>query len=428
MIYLNYSAWKCERYTYSPGWIPSREELLRDGIHSFTISELMPELTLDLLASGVNQYVSDSVLIGFNGALSAKTIAKGGMPPYFSGVGLARLVEMPIFCIADPTMALDPGLTMAWYAGNKFIPNLNYEIAKILDMLVSTIGLNPILLGGSAGGYAALNIGHLMKSSGVSVLCWNPQTSLDEYQINLVQKYLNVAYGGRDTTPAHFEERTVFKSTLRKHYHDVPYTLPSLDIFNKESKIIYLQNRSDISHLAPHAGKWLNDSKFRRVSPSAFVNEGGNVLFFIGCWGNGHISPPLSAVVDLINCLHRKKSLSDIARTRLQDSDMGGQSNFPWLRSESIFLHDIKWSTRLDSTKRLRVQITPGAKLGTVGDFEYAFYLRKGRDVLARRLYSSDAVAYFNITGLDQKKMAVSIFLRDRLGGIKSFSIPVAGA
>jgi len=282
MINVDYNSWKLPRFSYRANHFPIGREITRNGIHSFVVSDELPELTLDIMAIGFQgEMDSRAVIVGFNGALSSKTIAAGGRPPFFSGASLTKETKIPLLSISDPTMMLDRSITMAWYAGNRYVPDLVQRIADLLDTIAMELKVTLVLLGGSAGGFAALNVLARMTSGRGRVVCWNPQTSLAEYYIDSVQKYLAVAYKGRKLNNAMISERTDLRLSLAEEYGDVPYALPEPINFDRSKKIVYLQNYSDDFHTASHAGSWFNNEKFSEIGRMSFRNQLGNILFLL---------------------------------------------------------------------------------------------------------------------------------------------------
>lgn len=427
MLNIDYSAWKFPRYLYQIGYQPERKELTRNGLHSFIVSREFSELTLDFLASGFPQDFEEggALLIGFNGALSAKTIAKGALPPYFSGIGLTKATGLPLFGVADPTMALDRSITMAWYAGNKYIPDLVPEIARILDAVIYELAARAILLGGSAGGFAALNIFRHMKTSNASVICWNPQTSLAEYQINSVRKYLTVAYGSSDNFDNRVRNRKDFKQYLEENFDFVPYAIPKPEDFTPDKKIIYLQNFSDTLHTISHAAKWLNGEEFSHKDESVYFNKRENILFYLGEWGNGHVAPPLDGLIEIIKSVDKCVSFDCIYSKFLRLYNGSFQRDLSWLPGLNFTKNSIDW-TVVRNGDRLNIAVTPKEGIGPMDHFEYAFYLRRGREVIAKSLYQQRPAAEFSVEGMPTTGLSASVFLKDRLGAIRSASCVIS--
>jgi len=424
MLNIDYNSWNLPRFIYQARYEPTTIELIRNGVHSFVISEEFPEFTLDFLASGFAEgFKGRSIIIGFNGALSAKTIEKGSLPPYFSGIGLSKATGLPLFSVADPTMALDRSITMAWYAGNSYMPNLVEKIAGILDLVIHRLKANAILLGGSAGGFAALNVLSKMNANGVSVVCWNAQTSLSEYQINSVRKYLMAAYGiDRNDEPA-FKDRRNFRLLLKNKYAHVPYSLPCVRTYKSTNQIIYLQNFSDKFHTVSHATRWLNEDEYEWLEDSLFLNKRKNIQFFLGNWGEGHISPPLRELIGIIQSINDGAQFESICSLHLSEYKRNANSDRSWLPSLGIMKDSVKWKVdRRESS--LSVEVSPKENVGPVENFEYAFYLRSGKDVLDKKLYSSNSDAEFAIQELESRTVVVTVFLKDKFGAIRSVNSP----
>ena len=105
---------------------------------------------------------------------SAATTRAAERVPVFSGAGVTKSLDCNVLMISDPTMMLDRDTTVAWYAGSRFQPKLQDDLAELIQHFAH--GNRVILLGGSGGGYAAL-VQH-SKLSNATSLVFNPSTRL----------------------------------------------------------------------------------------------------------------------------------------------------------------------------------------------------------------------------------------------------------
>src|SRR5690606_3996935 len=150
-----------------------------------------------------------------------------------SGLGISNNIKVPLISFSDPTLRMSDGLGLAWYAGNFKNINVLSVMASLIERVSITAKMQPIIFGGSGGGFAAIGLAHLLKCKS-KVLVWNPQTSIAEYDKVHVAKYLEVAFP--DYSGQAFYEFLDAKLPI----HDLSYkTLP------ENVELLYLQNASD---------------------------------------------------------------------------------------------------------------------------------------------------------------------------------------
>lgn len=100
--------------------------------------------------------------------------------PFFCGVGLSASLNVPLLTISDPTLVLSDKLTRGWYAGNQYITDVFSSIAHAVDSLAERTGRHPVIIGGSGGGFAAIQTVTRMKGA-ATCIAWNPQTAISNY-------------------------------------------------------------------------------------------------------------------------------------------------------------------------------------------------------------------------------------------------------
>lgn len=172
----------------------------------------------------------DVTTVFFHAALS-KTAYRF---PIFTGAGISEGLPTNRIYISDPTLYLDDELTLAWYAGNRKQPRLQWVIRAILKGLIPE-GQRVVTFGPSGGGFAAMY--YATKFEHATAVPTNPQTSLARYLRYEVEKYLRLAWGveGQGAL-AQIDPVTELARVYR----------------SGKTRVFYVQNRNDASHIAQH--------------------------------------------------------------------------------------------------------------------------------------------------------------------------------
>lgn len=417
-IYVDYKKWEYPQYKYGQKKTLTIDVLNKSGIHSFASG--VSGLSLDFLSLGFGkEYAnSKSFLVVFNGAVGETTRATA-VAPFFSGTGLSNLMKMPLLAVADPTLALDDRITLAWYAGNHHVKDIYESIASAIDSIATKTGRTPIFVGGSGGGYAAIQTISRTKHSG-SCVVWNPQTSIGAYYMEAGLRYITTAFPNLIVPPESTVTSKAFQDFLDTTLGHLPHRLPNISTLAAHHKIIYMQNVSDTSHMSRHAGPWLNQGKFASINEKSFLNDAGNVLFFPGDWGTGHVSPPIQYLTDLISLLSKGSSLGYIAADHFTKSAGALTKRLNWFA-----VYPPNGSTLQLTHQRqgqdLKLEANPIPKFGTPDDFEYAFYIYSANKRLAQSWYKkSNSIKFEGIP--ESGDLTVHVYLKDRLGSVKAIS------
>lgn len=235
---------------------------------------------LDFLLGGMEKIgTSSAALVCFSGALSSR---EGTSAPFFSGLEMAKRLDIPVISVSDPTLGRSHELSLGWYAGHDSFIDLPNRIASLLDSFVERTGVRLILMGGSGGGFASLLVLSLLQTSHASAFVWNPQTSLARYAIRPVKRFLDVAF------PALADSSDVKKAL------DISGVLYNLDscvpAMTGKRHILYLQNKSDW-HTKAHALPFLKQfGAGVKVSEEVF-SFNTHLAYWEGDWGDGHVAP-----------------------------------------------------------------------------------------------------------------------------------------
>lgn len=132
--------WKAPLHIHDTirGWSSVAEPV--NGVHRFPSGSGYIDIRADGMA---HLKESGSVLVCFGGAVTARTRKTA---PFFTGLGVAAKAGLPVLAVSDPSLALSNSLALAWYAGNKGMPELPKDIAQVLDSFSKRFGvINPAI-------------------------------------------------------------------------------------------------------------------------------------------------------------------------------------------------------------------------------------------------------------------------------------------
>ena len=184
--------------------------------------------------------------------------------PFLSGQSVSKNLAVSKLSLSDPSLYLNPGLNLSWFAGNTHQPRLHDDLTRVITKVAHHCGApRIILLGGSGGGFAAISLAARLEHA--TAVAMNPQTDIFRYHHNHVNAYIDMAWGGdRElfiSQGVHNLSRTLLKSTARP-------------------QILYMQNSNDDFHVAHHLQR--------------FIKEIGDYPFSLlqKPWRDGHTPPP----------------------------------------------------------------------------------------------------------------------------------------
>ncbi len=254
----------------------------------------------------IDIYVNDHVVteshavqpIFFTGAVSNRDDKKG---PFFSGLGITNGLNLPMIAVADPSLDADPSLSLAWYTGG---PSDNYasNLARLLEAIHRSLGRELLLVGGSGGGFAALNIGRHFNGT-YSVLVWNPQTDIYEYSERFVKVFLKSRFNFANISLG----RSDWKDFCRiRTDSKISTNVLSAETVTKPRRFVYLQNATDWhrdKHLTP---LWSRVSHLELVDGLNKLDP--NRVVFIDNFANGHAPPSAKLIGSLMGQLMNQSS------------------------------------------------------------------------------------------------------------------------
>lgn len=263
---------------------------------------------IDILVDGIDCLDKNKgFLVCFSGAVTNREYKYA---PFFSGLNIAKKLEMPIICVSDPSLSISNECNLAWYAGNKDVDNLPETIAYILDKISERLNTKLIVFGGSGGGFATLAITRLMSCEHSS-LVWNPQTSITEYNKRFVSIYINNCldsfYTSSDMYPL-LDEKNITHDLVKEY---------SKKSSLKNNNILYLQNSDDIFHVENHLKPFMNILDIRDYGRGIYKST-NDIVFWIDKWGDGHSPPSLDILINALNGIINMKDNLDTVSELLE--------------------------------------------------------------------------------------------------------------
>lgn len=372
-------------------------------LHSTAIHRVkLKDTYIDLLIKGFDNLSADSsVLVCFTAAIMKRETK---VAPFFSGVGVSNKLDIPIISIADPTVS-DYLVGLAWYAGNERTPGLQYEIAKLLCDIQAYFQFKQyILLGGSGAGFACLTQLMLVKNLKLKALVMNPQTSVLEYFLSSVKRYVTQAF------KSDFKHLNFSKESARKvlEKNNINFEV-NVNEFDAGHELVYLQNASD-SHVDTHLLPFLKQSHLPWLRHGACsFSYGKQLALFVGNWGKGHAPPPKELVFHIIQGFIDGKSPLELAQS-IEDRLVVFE-NVSEFYDNQVF--GLKWNLDhvvKDSDCKVHA-FSPVLK--RIEGIEFAFYLiLDGKNIISKQMYESSNQHVFSIKDLDIHRLSIRSFVR----------------
>lgn len=158
--------------------------------------------------------------------------------PRFDRVGSTHLSPDALLSFADPTIGAYPKVLLGWYLGGVDWDPM-HTMVDLIKASARAIGAEEILLvGGSGGGFAALQLA--LRLRGSMAFVFNPQTAILRYQRIVVANYFRHAYPD-STAEAVVSERP------ERFDAGIAYARSEL-----MPRVFYAQSLSDSTHLTQH--------------------------------------------------------------------------------------------------------------------------------------------------------------------------------
>lgn len=273
-----------------------------NGVHTVQ----MGETTVELYLQGQPLQCDQNVIpIFFSGAVTDRA---NKQPPFFSGYGIAKEVGTPFISISDPLVDAHEGVGIAWYTGRLGV-HLQGHLAHFFSALHRRYGKELLMVGGSAGGFAALYYA-MRIGKGASVFAWNPQTDVTRYRKPAVEKYL-VAAGFSDRA---VDGPTWKSEAIREATAKLSLWLPSSDAIVQTKRALIIQNQSDW-HMEEHLAPWIKggDWKYKEAEDAQFFVQDNEHIAAIADYADGHAPlPSIFVQIILKAMLYEQSSVSHI--------------------------------------------------------------------------------------------------------------------
>lgn len=286
---INYDNWdeKLHHHNSIDSYI---KDSLENGIHSLHLTDL----PLDILMKNSEEIKNNEyIVVSFSGDVSRGS----KKAPFFSFSGIISQLNKPLISFSDPSLSMDQRLSLTWYAGNDFYPDLPDLLANICDKLVEHTGKKLLIVGGSGGGFASLNIQSRMKNSDKTVVfAWNPQTNILEFSRNPVAKYISYAFA---ESHVNFVKDT--NDEALKEF--VSSKIEPILKFNGKNKVFIMMDGYDAPHLRKHLKPYINQSSSNLIVNDNIIQV-DNLTICVGDWGEGRIGHqplPRDQVAPILN-------------------------------------------------------------------------------------------------------------------------------
>ncbi len=412
---IDYQAWPYPLHDHATFHSALSSGLDGDGLHRIWFGGE----SLDLLLQGTDspRAQGKALLVVFGGAVAAR---QGKRAPFFSGMGLARSLGLPLLAVSDPTLARNADIALGWYAGNDNITNLPDKIAQIINELTRKHEYTPLLLGFSGGGFAALSILSKLRPPATSVV-WNPQTSISEYVPRTVEEYLRTAFPNLTPIPTTSDE-LLLRASLRARLIEAGVAESvQAGAGHDQLRLLYLQNRTDW-HTLKHAAPFVKSIPWRRIGPRSFRSLSNSAACWFGDWGHGHSVPPYDMVKQSLADLAGGCETESVAR-QLDHYSAGREVPITWFDVDgtpTLSIVDIRRGDDfVEANCRLGTHLPSGARM------EFAYYLVNQEGRIATRWYKDESRVRFDLpaTGSPFHLLA---FVRDNMGTVVSTKAAVA--
>ncbi|MGP5391617.1 heparinase II/III domain-containing protein [Glutamicibacter arilaitensis] len=213
----------------------------------------------------------ETLHVSFHGALDR---GKYSLPRFERGQSLSGLgINQMVF--ADPTLDLDPSVSLAWFLGTE-TQDLHSEMALLIEERMRSLGIERVVLSGSSGGgFAALQVAAFLPES--KVIAFNPQTCVTAYHARLAQKATDVV----------FPDGVVNNDGIRQRL-DVAERYKEL---NPKVDVIFIRNDADAHHSSQHRQPFLKKVEDLAGISARTITES---------WGSGHRSPNAEVYMRLL--------------------------------------------------------------------------------------------------------------------------------
>lgn len=265
-----------------------KREIDRDIHQVSTFSSVTNFLNAETVPSGISTILSGGlpidILISPKNSNTTTFFFHGAIEPHFtlpvlSGLGISGGLEANRVFVSDPSLVLDETLWLSWYAGNYQQPDLQQSLIDIFRKIILSLGsTRTIFFGGSGGGFASLFFAKHFDNS--LALVFNPQTNIANYSERAVRGFAEKAF---QSPQGNDDPLSTLPTEIVTNVCEI-YNEPS------GSKIAYLQNRNDDSHLQLHLSPFIEA-----------VHPDTELFLLTKPWREGHTPPPKELLTEVLN-------------------------------------------------------------------------------------------------------------------------------
>lgn len=293
-----------KNYAYESLDVFLERDKYASGVHKIRVEE---GVFLDILIfkKPWNIPSSSRIPVFFSGALTGR---ENTSPPYFSGSSFARELGQGIIAISDPIFYFDDQITAGWYTG---LPRWHTQsaITQILEKFIQLYHRDILCIGGSAGGFAALEAASSVR--GAAAFVWNAQTSILDYQGYHIRNWMNLLFGEKWARGGHWRNRAeeLLDGT------DIIYDLTTLPL---PEDFLYLQNDTDW-HVESHMRPYVDKQEMSEVEDGLYQGTARQTIGLTH-FGDGHARPPRELIVRIAREMAHKNISSKEIYQNLFDS------------------------------------------------------------------------------------------------------------
>ena len=266
---------------------------------------------LDVLFGGQETGPGRCVPVFFTGAMTKRA---GLVPPFFSGVNLGGALGGRFVAFSDPLVAASSEVSLGWYVGRSG-DDVQETVAAILELVHDRLGRELLLVGGSGGGFAALEQTRRARVP-TSAFVWNPQTDIQRYIPRIVDTFLQHSFEIDASTLSRMSEQD---RRERAEHHGMALSVVGRApvSIGTGGRVLVLQNATDW-HVSAHMGPYLDGAGLIDVGAGMWRRE--DEVWLVADLGKGHAVPPRAALELALEGMAdsgaRPSDVADVLRSR----------------------------------------------------------------------------------------------------------------
>lgn len=234
----------------------------------------------------------------------------------------------------------------------------------------------------------------------------NPQTSICKYYFNPVDTYIKKCFTKSADLQIESYENFFDETGILSNVCNIEY--------QKNIKILYLQNKSDDHHIVSHFGPFVLQKNIVPVGDNSFI-AGDSLGVHMGDWGKGHAPVDNIVLLNVFNRIISEASISQILRD-LENGLDGTNKNTKDMHI--LTNHDYKlrvYVEKLGDSISVRLRLLyRGVRIKLPESLEIALYvLDENNKPLFKSKYENQLPKYPDYFS---QTIRVRIFIKDKLG------------